>query len=131
MALDAIGVVVEDMGRALAFYRRLGLEFPQGAEAEDHVEAPLRGGLRLMFDTAELIRGIDPGWTAPTGSDRVTFAFGFGSPEQVDEKFRALVEAGEDGHKEPWDAFWGQRYALLRDPDGNGVALFAPLQQGE
>ena len=38
------------------------------------------------------------------------------------------ARAGYDGHKEPWDAFWGQRYAQLRDPDGNDVSLFAPLE---
>ena len=39
-----------------------------------------------------------------------------------------LIETGGRGHKEPWDAFWGQRYAQLRDPDGNAVDLFAPLE---
>jgi uncharacterized glyoxalase superfamily protein PhnB len=29
---------------------------------------------------------------------------------------------------EPWDAFWGQRYAVVHDPDGNGVDLFCPLK---
>ena len=33
----------------------------------------------------------------------------------------------DDGHKAPWDAPWGQRYALVRDPDGNAVDLFCPL----
>ncbi len=28
---------------------------------------------------------------------------------------------------EPWDAFWGQRYAQALDPDGNTVDLFRPL----
>jgi uncharacterized glyoxalase superfamily protein PhnB len=31
------------------------------------------------------------------------------------------------GEKEPWDAFWGQRYALLGDPDGVRVNLYAAL----
>jgi uncharacterized glyoxalase superfamily protein PhnB len=39
-----------------------------------------------------------------------------------------LIAAGGAGHKEPWDAVWGQRYAQLRDPDGNAVELFAPLE---
>jgi catechol 2,3-dioxygenase-like lactoylglutathione lyase family enzyme len=44
--LEVFGVVVSDMARSVAFYRRLGLEFPEGAENEPHVEAPLPGGLR-------------------------------------------------------------------------------------
>jgi len=34
---------------------------------------------------------------------------------------------GHRAHKAPWDAFWGQRYAQVLDPDGNSVDLFAPL----
>ena len=41
--------------------------------------------------------------------------------------FERVVEAGFDGEKAPWDAFWGQRYAQLRDPDGIPVDLYAPL----
>ena len=38
---------------------------------------------------------------------------------------RGAGGAGYEGHKEPWDAFWGHRYAIVHDPDGNGVDLFA------
>jgi uncharacterized glyoxalase superfamily protein PhnB len=38
-----------------------------------------------------------------------------------------LIRAGATPHTEPWDAFWGQRYAQLRDLDGNGVDLYATL----
>jgi len=56
-------------------------------------------------------------------------AFRLDSPAEVDELYHALVAAGYAGHKEPQDAFWGQRYAMLRDPDGSGVELFAPLER--
>ena len=127
----AIGVVVQDMHAALAFYRRLGLEFPEGAETSEHghVEATLPGGLRLMFDTVETVRSFDPEWTPPAGSPRIGLAFECGSPADVDALYDELVAAGYEGHKEPWDAFWGQRYAQLKDPDGNGVDLFAPRAQ--
>ncbi len=127
MALDAIGIHVEDMARALDFYRRLGLEFPEGAESEGHVETELAGGLRLMFDTIEVVRSFDPDWAPPSGSPRVVFAFSCASPAEVDATYERLVAAGADSDKPPWDAFWGQRYARLRDPDGNGVDLFAAL----
>ena len=129
--LDAIGVVVADMGRALAFYRRLGLEIPPDAEAEDHAEATLPGGLRLMWDTEESIRSFDPTWTAPTGSPRTGLAFVCESAAEVDRLYAELTEAGYAGQREPWDAFWGQRYATVGDPDGNGVDLFASLPGGE
>jgi catechol 2,3-dioxygenase-like lactoylglutathione lyase family enzyme len=125
--LDFIGIVVEDMAAALAFYRRLGLEIPEGVESEDHVECQLPNGLRLGWDTAELMRQIDPSWTKPSGSARIGLAFLCESPQAVDEAYAAIVAAGYQGHKEPWDAFWGQRYAQVLDPDGNDVSLFAPL----
>jgi catechol 2,3-dioxygenase-like lactoylglutathione lyase family enzyme len=128
--IDAIGIVVADMGKALAFYRRLGLDIPESADAEPHAEAALPGGLRLLFDTIDTVRSFDPDWTPPRGSQRMGLAFRCDSPEEVDRAYTALVDAGYDGHKEPWDAFWGQRYAVIRDPDGNGVDLFAPLSDG-
>jgi catechol 2,3-dioxygenase-like lactoylglutathione lyase family enzyme len=124
---DALGVVVADMGKTLAFYRRLGLEIPDDADSEPHVEAALPGGLRLMFDTVETVRSFDPDWTPPQGGQRIGFAFRCDGPADVDRAYAELVDAGYDGHKEPWDAPWGQRYAVIRDPDGNGVDLFAPL----
>lgn len=124
--LSAIGVVVEDMHRSLAFYGRLGLEVPEGAEGP-HVEIPLAGGLRLMLDTREEVQKSDPAWSAAQGSPRVALAFDCGTPAAVDETYRGLITAGATPHLEPWDAFWGQRYATLLDPDGNGIDLFCGL----
>jgi catechol 2,3-dioxygenase-like lactoylglutathione lyase family enzyme len=122
-----VEVVVADMARALAFYRRLGLEFPEGAENEPHVEAELSGGVRYMLDTEEVMRAFDPEWKRPTEGHLVGGAFRCDSPEEVDRAYHELVGAGGSPYKEPWDAFWGQRYAQVRDPDGNVIDLYAPL----
>jgi catechol 2,3-dioxygenase-like lactoylglutathione lyase family enzyme len=124
--LGVIGVVVQDMARSLALYRRLGLAIPDGADGEQHVEVGLPGGLKLACDTVESSRGVDPSWTPATGSPRMSLAFGCDSPAEVDKLYGELVAAGYEGHKEPWDAFWGMRYALIHEPDGNGVDLFCP-----
>ena len=121
---EAIGVVVDDLERAVAFYRELGLEFPEG---EGHVEAQLPGGLRFMLDTEETIRSFDPEWQPPSGGPRVAVAFRCGSPAEVDDTYRRLLDAGGSSHKEPWDADWGMRYAQVKDPAGNVVDLFADL----
>ena len=123
--IDVIGIVVADMARSLAFYRNLGLDIPESADTEPHVEVPLPGGMRLTFDTVDTIHSFDPGWTAPSGGHRVGLAFACDSPAEVDATFRGLVAAGYESHLEPWDAFWGQRYASVHDPDGNSVELFA------
>lgn len=115
------------MAASLAFYRRLGLDFPAGAEEHPHVEAALPGGPTLALDTEDTIRSFHPGWRPPAGGGRVSLAFRCDSPAEVDEVYEDLVGAGYHGELKPWDAFWGMRYAVVHDPDGNGVDLFAPL----
>jgi uncharacterized glyoxalase superfamily protein PhnB len=127
--IDLFGVVVADMGRALAFYRRLGLDIPASADGQPHVEVALPGGLRLAFDTVETIRSFDSSWEGADDSARTGMAFRCDSPAEVDTVYADLTGAGYAGHLAPWDAFWGMRYATLHDPDGNGVDLFAPLPE--
>jgi catechol 2,3-dioxygenase-like lactoylglutathione lyase family enzyme len=126
---EAIGLVVADLERAVRFYRELGLEFPEPVDPEGHghVEAQLPGGLRFMLDTEETIRSFDPDWQPPSGPPRSAVAFRCDSPADVNATYARLVDNGGSGHKEPWDAFWGMRYAQLRDPDANAVDLFADL----
>jgi uncharacterized glyoxalase superfamily protein PhnB len=82
-----------------------------------------------MFDTEEVIRSFDPEWERPNGST-VGLAFACESAADVDRVYAELTGAGSESEKEPWDAFWGQRYASLHDPDGHTVDLFAPLEGG-
>ncbi|MEU9375899.1 VOC family protein [Streptomyces sp. NPDC048255] len=127
--LDVIGLVVSDMAASLAFYRRLGLDVPAGSDDQPHVEATLPGGLRVAWDTEETIRSFDPSFTPPTGgAGRLGLAFLCDSPAEVDALYAELTDAGYPGHLKPWDAFWGQRYAVLLDPDGCEVSLFAPAE---
>lgn len=122
-----IEIVTTDLAKALAFYRTLGLDVPEGADGEPHVEVLLPGGGKLAFDTEATLRSFMPDWTPPTGSGRLALAFGFDSPTEVDAAYAELLRAGNHGELEPFDAFWSQRYASVLDPDGNGVDLFAPL----
>jgi uncharacterized glyoxalase superfamily protein PhnB len=125
--LDLIGIVVDDMARSLAFYRQLGLDLPVDADTEPHVEVTSPGGMRIAWDTVETIKSFDADYEPPTDGSRIGLAFRLDTPAEVDATYERLVGAGEHGHKAPWDAFWGQRYAQIHDPDGNHVDLFAPL----
>jgi catechol 2,3-dioxygenase-like lactoylglutathione lyase family enzyme len=123
---DMIGMTVRDMAAALRFYRALGLDIPEGAEKEDHVEYLSPNGYRLAWDTEEMMKGLLPDWQAPAGH-RMGLAFKVDSPAEVDEVHARLVAAGHPSRRAPYDAFWGQRYATVMDPDGNPVDIFAPL----
>ncbi len=123
--LDLIGIVVKNMAGSLRFYRLLGMDIPSTADADDHVEV-VAGGLRIAWDDLEMIKSFSPGWVEPTGN-RMGLAFLCDSAADVDHLHATVVKAGYTSHKAPWDAFWGQRYAQVLDPDGNVVDLFAPL----
>lgn len=124
--LDTIGLVVRDMGRALDFYRLLGLSVPPGQADEAHVELRTPGGPTLGFDTEAMVQQLDPRWQAPSG-ERLGLQFKCDSPADVDATHARLLAAGHGSYQEPWDAFWGQRFARVVDPDGNVVNLFAEL----
>ena len=121
-----LDIVVADMARALAFYRTLGLDAPADADNEQQTQIDTMGGTTLGFITETLMRQADPHWVTPIGQ-RVTLACQCDGPDEVDAVYARATGAGYTGLKAPWDAFWGQHYAMLSDPDGNRVDLFAPI----
>jgi catechol 2,3-dioxygenase-like lactoylglutathione lyase family enzyme len=122
-----IDIVVADIAASLGFYRTLGLDAPAEANGPQ-VQIATPGGATIGLVTEDLVRRTNPGWTAPTGS-RVTFACRCDSPEELDATHARVVAAGYQSRQDPWDAFWGQRYAMLVDPDGNRVDLFAAIAE--
>lgn len=126
LILDMVGLVVKDMQASLAFYRLLGIQFPDPEDGAPYTEYQRPNGLRISLNSEAMIREIDPHWVQPVGQ-RVGIAFLCESPTDVDAVYTRITSSGYVGHKEPWDAFWGQRYAIVMDPDGTSVELFAPL----
>ncbi len=122
--LNAVGIVTSDMGRSLSFYRLLGLEAPDTGEG--HVNIAGRNGLLLMLDSEAEIRKFRPDWTRETGN-QIAMALECERPADVDAIYGRVTNGGFHGVKAPWDAFWGQRYAQLRDPDGVPVDLYSNL----
>jgi uncharacterized glyoxalase superfamily protein PhnB len=120
--LNAIGIVAADLAETVRFYRLLGLDVP---DPDGHLDVDVGNGVRLMFDTEDVVRSFDADWVRADGN-QLSLAFECESPAQVDEVYARVVEAGFASRKEPWDAFWGQRYAQVSDPDGVPVDLYAP-----
>lgn len=127
MKLNALGILCSDIEASLAFYRTLGVPFPEFDPAEGHYSADLGNGFRLMLDTHDIARAFIEDFEPPTGNDLVTLAVECETPSDVDQLHDALVSLGHESVRAPFDAFWGQRYATVADPDGNPVDLYAEL----
>ncbi len=127
MKIDAISVTSSDVAKTISFYTLLGFIFPEHPAVEAHVEAITKPGeVRFMIDKKEIIAEI-LGYE-PQPSNYSGFALLAASPEEVNTIAAAVAASGFTVVKEPWDAFWGQRYAILKDPDGYMVDIFADLK---
>ena len=124
-AIVSMNLFVRDMAASVAFYRRLGFDVTDGAEGHPHVEITMASGFALELDTYALTRAYDPGWREPEVGHRsgCVFQVLLPSREAVDRACAALEADGHRIHLAPIDAFWGARYAVAIDPDGNFVGL--------
>jgi uncharacterized glyoxalase superfamily protein PhnB len=112
--LKRVSIFVEQIKRALDFYRMLGLEIPESANEEHHVDVE-HNGIRLAFGTWESAKSILDGCEEPVGH-RMELAFQFDSREALDELYRQLTAKGYTGYREPQDTPWG---GALRDRKGS------------
>jgi uncharacterized glyoxalase superfamily protein PhnB len=119
--LAQLNLVVDDMRASLDFYRHLGAGTAE-TESGPHAELSLPGGFTLEMDTVESSQQWHAGVRADPASGRVIIGFSLPSREAVDASYAELTAAGYQGRQPPFDAFWGSRYAIVADPDGNDVA---------
>jgi uncharacterized glyoxalase superfamily protein PhnB len=124
--LAQLNMVVGDMSASLDFYRRLGAAAPDNGP---HVELSLPDGFSLELDTADSARLWHAGFRADPATGRVVIGFALPSREAVDARYAELTAAGYTGRQPPFDAFWGGRYAIVADPDGNDVGLMSPVDE--
>lgn len=126
MKIDAVSVASTNMKKSIEFYSLLGFTFPDYNGEDQHIEPQTASGeTRLMIDTAELIESITG--SKPVPPNHSSFAILCEQPTDVDATCDRIRENGFTVVKEPWNAFWGQRYAIVQDPDGYMIDLFAPL----
>ncbi len=120
-----LNLVVKDMQATTAFWRRLGLS-PEVTAGGTHAAADLPGGLHMEWDTAEFAAQWDSGSHGALRGSTV-FGFAVGTRQSVDDIYADLTAAGYRGRQVPYDAFWGARYAIVEDPDGNPIGLMSPM----
>jgi len=136
LALEQINIVVRDMPRPLAFYRLLGVsidEVPvEWAEwAPHHVNGVTSNGVRVEFDSVAFAKQWNPGLDEAKLGSAVLPIFHVSSRGEVDRVHARVTAAGHRSHKVPEDAFWGARYAIVEDPDGNSVGIMSPIDESK
>ena len=120
-----LDLITADMAATVAFYARLGLT-PEVTPDGVHAEARVHDGVTIEWDTIESVTNWDSRPPAATGGSTV-IGFAVQSREAVDDLYAELTGAGYRGHQMPHDAFFGARYAIVDDPDGNPVGLMSPV----
>lgn len=125
--LDQVNIVVGDMEAMAAFYTRLGLSVSDGGapEWQAHHREARTAGADVDLDSQAFTSKWNGGWPGGTGT---VLGFRVDGREEVDELYRELTSAGHGGQQEPYDAFWGARFAAVADPDGNTVAIMSPSE---
>ena len=137
LALEQINIVVRDMQKSLAFYRLLGvsIEEMRGAEwaewARHHVNGTTSNGVRVEFDSVAFAKQWNPGLDETKLGSAVIAIFHVSSREEVDRVHARVITAGHRSHQAPEDAFWGARYAIVEDPDGNSVGIMSAIDESK
>jgi uncharacterized glyoxalase superfamily protein PhnB len=124
--LHMLNVVVRDMAASLDFYGRLGVPVPDEPSGM-HLQLRMPSGFSLELDTAESARVWHAGFRSDPASVGVVIGFALQTRADVDARYTELTAAGYIGRQPPFDAFWGARYAIVADPDGNDVGLMSPV----
>lgn len=122
MKLDMVGIIVKNMEKAVQFYELLGFT-PIGDQTQAYVELTNQG-VRISLNTREMITSIY-GFEPDNKGEKIELAFLCDTPDEVDDIAEKMSSVGYTIFKTPWDAFWGQRYAIIEDPDGNLLSIFA------
>jgi hypothetical protein len=124
-----VGVIVEDMRRSIEFYRRLGVEFPEGSEDKGHVEVKM-GKMTFFLTTKAVNARWDPAKTEASGGYRMILEFYLEQPALLDAKYAEMIGYGYEAHVEPYMVTPQLRFAMINDPDGNTILLSAYTEPG-
>ncbi len=132
VTVTKVNIVAKNYDQTVEFYRTLGVSIPQvlsePPEAR-HAEAANHGDLSFALDNPALARIYNAEWRRVKQPNSVLITAQMPTREAVDETYQVLVATGHEGLQVPYDAFWGARYAIVRDPEGNSVGLESPLDE--
>lgn len=116
-------LLVEDLARSLAFYRRLGIEFPADADERTDIGVDIGDGRTIIWTTT--FERYDLERETPRGSSRVMLEFFVEGNHAVDELFAELTAAGHHGRRAPFLTGFDAYMCMVDDPDGNTILITA------
>jgi PhnB protein len=120
-------LVVSDAEAAISFYRNaFGADELVRNNAPDgrvmHCELLMFGGRLIVVDDFD----EDPA-ASPARLGGTTVRLHLYVPD-VDTVFQSAISAGASSLLDPVEAFWGDRYAMVRDPSGHQWSIATPRE---
>jgi catechol 2,3-dioxygenase-like lactoylglutathione lyase family enzyme len=130
LEFDQVNIVVPDVADAAAFLRALGAPVQEVAD-----EWAAWGAHHVGFPATAGVFGADidsPAFASHWGGLPKDFAgvvvnLRTEDRDAVDATFERALELGAEVLREPYDAFWGARYAVVRGPGPLVVGLMSPI----
>jgi uncharacterized glyoxalase superfamily protein PhnB len=133
---NQLNIVSGDPAASIEFYRRLGVAIPASrvwpSEAEPHHVSAGEAGNgeapQLDLDSVAFAKLWNTGWRSSDDlRGRVVIGFGVKQRDAVDRLHAHMKAAGYRSLQEPYDTFWGARYAVMEDPDGLAVGIMSDI----
>jgi catechol 2,3-dioxygenase-like lactoylglutathione lyase family enzyme len=118
-----IVLLVESLPRSLAFYRRLGMEFPDDADERRDIGLDIGDGRTIIW--SETFAQYDPEGAEPAGRSRIMLEFFVEGNAAVDTLYAELTATGFHGRRAPFLTKFDAYMGLVDDPDGNTVLITA------
>lgn len=118
-----VNLIVTDLARAKQIWGLLGW-----SSVPRHTNAAVitfPSGITLVLHEPTFARRWDPAFTGPAAGSTV-IDVNLPTRHAVDEAHARAVAAGFTSSVDPWDTFFGARYAIIGDHDGHRIGLKSP-----
>lgn len=124
MRLDGFGLLVEDRGKMIRFYRDvLGFEIKED-EDTSNVYLIKDGTLFLLYGRKDFETMTDRKYEYIKGlNGHFELALYVDTFEEVDKAYADVISKGAVSVLEPTTEPWGQRTCYIADPEGNLIEI--------
>lgn len=118
-----MNLIVTDLERAKEFWAVLG--FPWAPRHPKAAVIAFANGTNLVVHEPDFARLWDPAYAGPVAGSTV-IDINVSTRMDVDDLHDRVVATGYSSSVEPWDTFFGARYAIVCDADGHRIGLKSP-----